>query len=345
MHSQEFIKQAALKLYRNRWMLFFVGVVFALLMVLYAWKKPTVYKSRASVFPLTASNDNSLAKSTLSSILGIADAPQSFSQEASINIVELALSRNTREAVAIQRLQDFGNKTIAELLIDEFNHHRFFWEKALKKPADSARLAATGAELLKYAMDAKINKNGILELSFKTSNEALVKPVSYTIIDKISGFYIDLKIRKAKLDYDFTVKKVDSLQDVLNQYDRSAIRMSNTTMFVPGTRIEYQIPKENLVTDKDRVLRQRDASANNREEALWRLQKATPIIATLDKPDPPYEFKKTSKILFGIIGFVVGMFLAAMAMSAGIIRRYLVFEIKTAVFGPAPTDTAEAQVK
>ncbi|HCF63193.1 MAG TPA: hypothetical protein DEU93_02635 [Chitinophagaceae bacterium] len=160
--------------------------------------------------------------------------------------------------------------------------------------------------------------------------------MSYTIIEKISGFYIDLKIRKAKLDFDFTVKKVDSLQEVLNQYDRSAIRMSNTTMFVPGTRIEYQIPKENLVTDKDRVMRQRDASANNREEALWRLQKATPIIATLDKPDPPYEFKKTSKILFGMIGFVMGLFLAALAISAGTIRRYLIHEIKSAIFGPHP---------
>ena len=133
MHSQELIKQAALKLYRNRWLLILTGVALALLMVLYAWKKPTIYKSRSSVFPLTASNDNSLAKSTLSSILGIADAPQSFSQEASINIVELALSRNTREAVALFPLESFNNKSIAECLIDEYNQHRFFWEKALKK--------------------------------------------------------------------------------------------------------------------------------------------------------------------------------------------------------------------
>lgn len=334
MNSQDLIKRAALRLYKNKWLLFLGGALVAVAMVFYAAGKPTVYTSRASVFPLTSSNDNSLAKSTLSSILGIADAPQSFSQEASINIVELALSRSTRESVAMERLEAFQNKTIAQLLIEEHNKHKFFWQKSMKMPEDSARLAAAGAEILKYAIDAKINKNGILELTYKATNEDLVQPVSYAIIDNISGFYIDLKIKKAKVDYDFTVKKVDSLQTIIDGYDKSAVRMSNTTMFVPSTRIEYQIPKENLVSSKDRVMRQRDASANNREEALWRLQKATPIIATLDKPDPPYEFRKPSKVLFGVIGFVVGVFLCSLILTAGIIQRYILHEIKVAIFGP-----------
>lgn len=333
MNSQELVRKAALRLYHSKWLLLIAGAAIALLMVLYAAAKPTVYTSRSSVFPLTSNNDNSLAKSTLSSILGIADAPQSFSQEASINIVELALSRNTREAVAMTVLKNFENKTIAQLLIEEFNKNKFFWEKAMKLPKDSSRLAATGAEILKYAIDAKINKNGILELSFKSTNEDLVQPISYTIIETISGFYIDLKIKKAKVDFDFTVKKVDSLQSILDSYDKTAVRMSNTTMFVPSTRIEYQIPKENLVSDKDRVMRQRDASANNREEALWRLQKATPIIATLDKPDPPYEFRKPSTILFGVIGFVVGVVLISLVLTAGFIKKYIVHEIKVALLG------------
>ena len=82
-----------------------------------------------------------------------------------------------------------------------------------------------------------------------------------------------MKIKKAKRDYDFTRKKVDSLQISLDMYDRQAISMNNSTMFVPNSRIEYSIPKENLVNAKERVMRQRDAAANNRDEALWRLQK------------------------------------------------------------------------
>ena len=83
---------------------------------------------------------------------------------------------------------------------------------------------------------------------------------------------------------------------MLSSFDRKAIQLSNTTLFVPLERIEFSIPKENLADQKEWVTRQRDASANNREEALWRLQKVTPIIATLDKPDPPFEVKKPSSI-------------------------------------------------
>jgi hypothetical protein len=196
-------------------------------------------------------------------------------------------------------------------------------------------LAAVGGDLLKSAINAKINKNGILEVNFSSPDKALVSPVSYIFIEKLSAFYKDLKIRKAQLDFDFTERKFDSLDDVLKTYDRRAVRMSNTTLFVPSEKIQYQIPKENLASEKDRVMRQRDASASNREEALWRLQKVTPIIATLDKPDPPFEFKKPSKLLYGIAGFAVGALLVSLLLLAGLFWRYIKEEIHNAVFSPA----------
>ena len=79
-------------------------------------KSPKVYTSKATVFPLNATNDNAGAANALSSLLGLSETPKSFIQEASINIVDLALSRNTREAVAIEKLPEFNNKTIAELV-------------------------------------------------------------------------------------------------------------------------------------------------------------------------------------------------------------------------------------
>jgi hypothetical protein len=282
---------------------------------------------------LTATNDNSGATSQLSAILGISETPKSFSQEASINIVELAQSRNTREAVALQRLPDFGNKTIAALLIENFNSTRSLFEPAIKMPADSITLAATGGNLLKAGFSARINKNGILEINFSSTDMKLVAPVSYQFIEKISEFYKELKMKKAKLDYDFTLRKIDSLETVLNVYDKKAVRMANTTLFVSPEKIEYQIPKENLVNEKDRVMRQRDASANNREEALWRLQKVTPIIAILDKPDPPYDIKKPSALLYAVIGFILGIIIAACLVISGNLYRYAKAEAKKAILG------------
>ncbi len=333
MTTNELIKKIFLKINRLKLVILIGGLLIALLFFMIAKNAKTDYTSSASVFPLTASNDNSSANSALSSILGITDAPKSFSQEASINIVELALSRNTREAVAMERLPEMGNKRIAELLIDNYNEKRWFFSKAIKMPSDTVKLAAIGGDLLKGGILAKINKNGILELNFSNSKEELVSPVSYILIDKISEFYKDLKIKKAKLDYEFTIRKIDSLDIVLNSFDKKAIQMANTTLFVPSERIEYSIPKENLASQKEWVTRQRDASANNREEALWRLQKVTPIIATLDKPDAPFDIKKPSSIIYGAIGFFLGILFTAFLLIAGLLYKYAKSEMHRAVFG------------
>ena len=333
MTYHELIRNIFYKISRFKWLILLSGIILAVGFFFYSRKVAPIYTSRATVFPLTATNDNSGATSQLSAILGISETPKSFSQEASINIVELAQSRNTREAVALQRLPDFGNKTIAALLIENFNSTRSLFEPAIKMPTDSITLAATGGNLLKAGFSARINKNGILEINFSSKDMKLVAPVSYQFIEKISEFYKELKMKKAKLDYDFTLRKIDSLETVLNVYDKKAVRMANTTLFVSPEKIEYQIPKENLVNEKDRVMRQRDASANNREEALWRLQKVTPIIAILDKPDPPYDIKKPSALLYAVIGFILGIILAACLVISGNLYRYAKAEAKKAILG------------
>jgi uncharacterized protein involved in exopolysaccharide biosynthesis len=328
----ELIRSIFLRLSRLKFLILAIGIVLAALLFFYGKSISPVYSSKATIFPLNATNDNTGATSALTSMLGLSEAPKSFSQEASINIIELAQSRNTREAVAMERLPDLGNKTIAELMIEDHNKHKSMFASSIKVPEDKAALAAIGGNLLKAGFFSKINKNGILEINFSATDQRLISPVSYKFVDKISEFYKDLKIRKAKLDYEFTEGKIDSLDKVLNTYDKRAVRMANTTLFVTPDKIEYQIPKENLVNEKDRVLRQRDASTNNREEALWRLQKVTPIIAILDKPDPPFDVKKPSSILFAGIGFLLGCILAAVLSISGILYRYAKAEAKKAIF-------------
>lgn len=283
---------------------------------------------------MTAASDNSASTNALTSILGISESPKSFSQEASINIVELALSRNTREAVAAETLPEIGsNRTIAELLVDNFNNSKSLFASDIKMPTTKPALIALGGDLLKNGITAKINKNGILEINYSNTDKNLVSPISYKFINKISEFYRDLKIQKAKLDYDFTISKIDSLDKVLSTFDRKAIHLSNTTLFVPAERIEFSIPKENLSNQKEWVTRQRDASASNREEALWRLQKVTPIIATLDKPDPPFDVKKPSSVIYAAIGFFLGCLFAAFIFIAGLLYNYIKAEATKAIFG------------
>lgn len=338
MTSNDLIQKIVLRISKFKIMIFLAGIGLALLFFVYAKRIPTIYSSRASVFPLTASNENSAANSALSTVLGLSETPKSFSQEASINIVELALSRSTREAVAMERLDSMGNRTIAEMVIENVNRNMGFMGEKIKMPTDQKMLAAVGGNILKDGLFAKINKNGILEISYSSTDPSLVSPVSYVFIDKISSFYKDLKIRKAQIDYNFTIRKIDSLQQVLNVYDRRAIHMNNTTLFTPSDKIQYIIPKENLASDKERVMRQRDASANNREEALWRLQKVTPIIATLDKPDPPFAVKKPATFIYAFVGFLVGCVLSMLLVIAGILYKYAKLQADNAIFGQPVID-------
>lgn len=335
MTTNELIRKIFLKISRFKFIVLTGGLLFAVLMFFYARNVKPVYTTKASVFPLTTSTDNSAASSTLSSLLGISESPKSFSQEASINIVELALARSTREAVAMERLPQEGNKRIADILIDNFNESKPFYATAIKKPTDTAALASLGGDMLKGSVQAKINKNGILELNYSNTDIDLVSPICYKFIDKISEFYKMLKIQKAQLDYNFTIRKIDSLDAVLSTFDKKAIQLNNTTMFVPSEKIEFSIPKENLANQKEWVTRQRDASANNREEALWRLQKVTPIIATLDKPNPPFDVNKPMSVLYGAIGFFLGCIITVFFLIAGILYNYTKSEINKAIFGAA----------
>ena len=332
MNYHTFITVVYTRLSKLKFLILGIGVLAALCCFIYTKTIPKVYSSRATVFPLNASNDNAGAASALTSLLGLSETPKSFIQEASINIVDLALSRNTREAVALETIPTLGNKSVAVLVIEEYNKRKPFYKSTINIPESKEMLAAVGANLLKDHFFAKINKNGILEINFNTTSEALVGPVSYIFVDKISEFYKELKIKKAKRDYDFMCEKVDSLELVLASYDKSAIGMSNTTLFVAPDKLQFQLPKQNLSNEKSRVMRQRDMSAENKEEALWRLQKETPIIAMLDKPDAPYDTYKPSAMLYSAIGFMISIILAVMTLIFVPLYRFIKFEIRKSVF-------------
>ncbi|MEO6731449.1 MAG: Wzz/FepE/Etk N-terminal domain-containing protein [Ferruginibacter sp.] len=332
MNTRELIIGILKRLERYKLLIIAIGILCGGLMFFYAKKQRPVYTAKATIFPLTNTSENSLSSNTLSGILGLGDAPKSFSNEAAINIIELTLSRFVRESVASEKLPAFANKTVTEILVNDFNSNKPFLADDIKLPADSLALAILGAEMLKPNIVGKMNKNGVLELYFSHTNKNLISPISYVLIDKLSQFYIDLKIKKAKADYEFTVKKIDSIEDIISGVDRKAIRMQNTTLFAPD-KLEYDIPRERINSDKQRYVRQRDISLNNQEEALWRLQKSTPIISVLDKPTEPFAVSKISAVMYCIVGLITGCFFAVFIAVAPLLTRYARSEIRDSLLG------------
>ena len=332
MESKEFILEVLRRIKKGRILIIVTAICVAVLFLFLFASKPVGYTSKSTLFPLTSPVDNAISTNMLSSILGMADAPKSFSDEAAINIIELALSRSIREAVAATRLPAFQNKTITELVLNEQKEHKSFFSELPDLPADSASAAIVGGELLFPVIGAKMTRNGALELNYTSTKREFVTPISNVLIAKLSQFYIDLKRRKAQDDYNFTLDKIDSLQRMINKLDRKAITMQQTTMFTPTDLLEYNLPKDDITNEKTRILRQRNMYINNRDEAVWRLQKVTPILAVLDKPTSPFDRVRPARLLFISLGLIAGCLMAILVLIGKPVYRYAKSELYKSIF-------------
>lgn len=332
MTNIELIKKLVKRLKKYSWIILIIGLGFGVLFYFMARQSVVNYTAKSTVFPLNSTSDNTISTSAISNILGLSDAPKSFTAEAAINIVELAFSRRTREAVAAARVPSLKNKTIAELLVEEYNRHTGFMQnEPIKGPLDSVTLLNIGSDMLYGAFNAKINKNGILELYFTNSSTDLVRAVSYIYIDKISEFYIDLKKKKAQIDFEFAVKKADSLKLVLDKLDEKKIQLNESTFFTNQELDRYSLPKINLENDKQTVQSQYYYAVNNREAAAYKLQKETPIIEALDKPEGPYIPSAKNPKVYAMIGILLGLLIGAILISWKVISQYVGTELNKAI--------------
>ena len=331
MNSIELLKQLINRLKKYSWLIAVIAAIFGGFFYYIAKQSVLQYTSKATVFPLNGTSDNSPG-STISSLLGLGEGTKSFTSDASINIVELANSRRTREAVAMVRIPSMQNKTVSELMIEENNRHTGFMQNtSIDIPKDSLSKINIASNLLKGAFSAKINKTGILELYLTSSSPQLVREVSYIYIDKLSEFYIDLKKKKAQIDFEFAVKKADSLLLVLNELDKRAIALDESTFFTNETLKRYNLPKINLSQDKATVQSQYYYAVNNRESAAYRLQKETPIIEPLDKPEPPFDTIQKSTFVYIMMGLFLGLIIGILLISWKVINKYMAAELNKAI--------------
>jgi hypothetical protein len=167
----------------------------------------------------------------------------------------------------------------------------------------------------------------------------MVKIISYGFIEKISEFYVDIKREKAKRDFEFATSKVDSLRRVMGSKDYRLIALDKRSLFTNTEKMEYRVPTENLVEDKQLIRDQYTQAVINQQTAAYKLQKDTPLIKVLDKPDPPYETQKRSVIFYGIIGLLAGFLFACGVVTIKLLFRYTKQELRRAIFSISSSET------
>jgi uncharacterized protein involved in exopolysaccharide biosynthesis len=333
MTSQELTIELFTRIKKHKFIITFTALFFMALFTIYALKTPVTYTSLSTIFPLTASSDNNATSSALSALFSGGDNTKGFSDDASVNIIELALSRTTREEVASMKDSSTGNKTIAELLISDINKHRSFLEPKIKSPADEAARISIAANIFKNTLSASINKNNSFVLTYTGRSPELVRTISYGFINKISTFYIDLKREKAKRDFEFASGKVDSLRRVMHSKDNQIIAIDKRTLFTNTDKMEFRVPTENLITEKQMLRQQYAIAVANQQNSAYKLQKATPVMQVLDRPEPPYDVQKKSPIIYSIIGFFIGLIISIGYFSIRSLIKYGRSEARKAIYG------------
>src|SRR6185503_12412791 len=118
-------------------------------------------------------------------------------------------------------------KTIAELLLNDINNHRGWFEEKVETPPNQYALITWAGKVLEDGLTATINKNSL--------------------------FYIQLKQEKARRDFEFATGKVDSLRNVMNSKDNQLIEIDKRTLFTNTNKLEFRVPTENLIADKQMI--------------------------------------------------------------------------------------------
>jgi uncharacterized protein involved in exopolysaccharide biosynthesis len=87
-------------------------------------------------------------------------------------------------------------------------------------------------------------------------------------------------------------------------------------------------------------------AVSTQQSAAYKLQKDTPIIKVLDKPEPPFDRKSRSPVLYGLIGFITGSLIVGSVLISSLIFLYVRQEASIAMFGTSyqTTTTTTASV-
>jgi len=123
----------------------------------------------------------------------------------------------------------------------------------------------------------------------------------------------------------------------MNMKDNQLIAIDKTTLFTNTSKLEFRVPTENLLADKQMVRQQYAQAVANQQNAAYKLQKATPLIKILDRPEPPYDVENKSAVFYGVAGLFAGLIITSLLFVSGIILKFIRYEINKAIFGTGTT--------
>lgn len=264
--------------------------------------------------------------SGLASIVGLdlsmSDAGGIFQGD---NILELYKSNAIIEKTLLTEVENDGNK---ELLIDRYIKFNKLREKWAKRPAirdiqfsaqlesqpdsrekrlkDSVLATVVKVVREKYLTVEKPDKRlNIIKAEMRAPDEFFAKAFDDQIVKNVNDFYILTKTRKALLNVQLLQRKTDSIRAVMKgvKYD-----VADGAKDIPELIGRNQGPIESL--QQSQFSQQTNWAilsdlVKNLELSKITLQKQTPLIQIIDKPEFPLESDRIDPVSGLVFGFLI----------------------------------------
>lgn len=166
------------------------------------------------------------------------------------------------------------------------------------------------SKITKSFLTAEKSKSGIIKVTVTTKNEAFSKFLNQYVIEALTHFYVDRITKKGRTNVAIIQKRVDSIAVELRGAEIALARWKDANFKL--------VKAQGMMEEMD--LR-RNVEVNNSiyiegikqlEISKFNLLQETPFLQIIDAPSLPLAPEKRSPIKFGVIGFILGLFLSSL---------------------------------
>lgn len=237
------------------------------------------------------------------------------------NIYDLMKTRKLLENTLLTPVTIDGKKT---LLIDryiEMKSLRKKWEnnpnlKNLSFDADTSKFSlyqnqvissickSLVAENLQFPSNSASNGSSLMSVSLVSMDEQFSALFITNLIDNLARYYVNTTTKRARTTLNTLDKQLDSIRSQLYgaMSNVASFQDKNLNLVRQGPRVSQQ--KSSLRMQVNSAIYQQLVTAV--ETARMNLQKETPLFEVIDRPVYPLPKRKPGKMLWGIIGLILG---------------------------------------
>jgi hypothetical protein len=319
---------------KRKWLaIILIALVPAILMVWQALSKPSLYVAKTVFHPETGQQNGSNRGNALSLILG--NPGEGGETGFMIGVLK---SRNISEAVTSDTIDWKGEQQLVADIISNAYPKSYsllgYIQNLLFPPSTSTSYQSkvlSTASAIRSSMFIEATPDGFINLDISFYTQEMAGLISRLYIKNLNEYYTRQKTAKASNNVTFFTRRADSIQRELEKTSRSLARYYDRNQNLVFT--EDQVVPTELLLRQDIQKQMFVTLTLTKEQALAQLQQDTPIIQILDHPNPPYKSMEANPILYGTIGFIIGLILAMFLISRKLLKEDLNQLIQAQLYG------------